>query len=1736
MHYGYDHPRSVDIDEIRELLRGYGSEESLLKELIQNAEDANATWIRFVLLEGEPGSPHPLLRHRGLCVINDGAFRPEHLAAMRRLRVGTKGRDTQAIGRFGKGLKSVFAICEAFFVVAATSREHGWNELHQCHFFNPRSGWRHELWDRHFATSQLAIRESMVARFQTELPATWLAVWLPLRHPEHLVDGEHSIAPIFRQERAAALNDQLGRNLDFSLRRLAPSLVTLRNLQRVEVADYTRGGAVTWRADRGSVRPTAPGECEPTPVRGKVTLVNGSSESDFVYFGLAGTEAGDRAESIRQQSDWPETLLLENDEPVDEKAKAVPHFGIFITSTQAAEGRLRVSWAVFLPVGQQPPGIQDVRCSDLGHELTVTIHGFGFLDPQRTKVDWLDSAFTPKERPTSRACLEWNKFLFEETALQRIPEVLAVAAAELKLSIRQIQQVVDAIRQTWLWHKFSQACCRRKRWVLRWNSSGREWCLVDAALPLRRLPYIDSFTELTAAIPQLAKFLDQNQVMQVGAPVASSGLLADSPTSLTADEIIAIVNGASRDSLPQESVEWLNQVLSEHAADTSFSDSLTDAIRDLRLIQVTRVRLGHEEEKQLSLAAWQVPNARVFQKNSDRNLLSALLRALPGFDCLLVDESGLPSWLPIRNINSLGPRDAAVLILGSTLGPPADRVGLAKALLSHVQEPVIRSAIRYLVHGRADHIEDAAWLLLPSDGTDAVWERLIQHLVPTPSWRVLARAWSGIFSANDLSELLIAPLNAEGAWAILSDATTEWLQKAFNDDWSENDLRRILEGLWHAGARNIALTKCLLRRLPIHALRSDVRSRTAIADADGSLERRYILDEPDFHAAIDDSLRPLWSEFLSANTVIERSEGPTVAAIQRELFTVLDADDRSVHELRWNYVLRRCLEDGSPERWARLILRGLETGHQHLGGIRSTMAATRWVPLAAGGAIEPQRIVDLPNLAEYLGRLTNPEVDGWATETALPEYVTKAASRRSLGEFFARGGDALNVLASWCADKAHWHLGVLAKYLPRDRSEFLRNAEGVGSLQSAALLAELIRNPGANDPDKWAALVWLTLEPAMCRPFSGDKASKRMQYGQVLGRTGNAVKKAVFNAYLMQAIQEGLSDLIPDLSFCSQTRDWLPASKLTWPSAGIEPQFQLCDDQAEILREEREKDLAPEGVDSDFAEVSNRLSSLPDFSAHAQTAVAFLRPFAEGSAGPEVVAALASVLGGNGTMLEFVRELLSRGSRQDPDDFLLDLIGENHAPMISRIRACRFIFEVVVGPTYQAVSLTGSTIEVRLTRDADTLLVGDLSHLWWRRYYDNRKDTECHLVRLRHIEDCESLSSPVDVFAKTIDSILFKVFCNGVRAACPTGISEFVARLHQGQTDLRRSQLYLLDGAESRILNLGLRTDPAFRGIVRDFDAAREASVQAEEMEPRAGHRASILREEATRRKRDAYNALEKLLNETGNPGQAALVTAIRRKMEQFQYTPESMLLELFQNADDACVELRQMRPGDAGNSDFDVHLDHRARELRIVHWGRPINQYLAPDFDGQSRGYHHDLAKMLTLSFSDKAVTRDDEPSSETGKFGLGFKTVFFVADEPEVLSGRLAFRIKGGFFPVTLTAAEIAQIRVSPKRERRGENRTPTVTILSINASWGVFSPSRIDLLPHQLWVCKKVTEKWPIRWVVADDVGLGKTIEAGLILWRIFHLKLVRRMLIMCPASLVTQWQKRMLDMFDIRLTAY
>ncbi|MFP7471975.1 SNF2-related protein [Niallia taxi] len=76
-----------------------------------------------------------------------------------------------------------------------------------------------------------------------------------------------------------------------------------------------------------------------------------------------------------------------------------------------------------------------------------------------------------------------------------------------------------------------------------------------------------------------------------------------------------------------------------------------------------------------------------------------------------------------------------------------------------------------------------------------------------------------------------------------------------------------------------------------------------------------------------------------------------------------------------------------------------------------------------------------------------------------------------------------------------------------------------------------------------------------------------------------------------------------------------------------------------------------------------------------------------------------------------------------------------------------------------------------------------------------------------------------------------------------------------------------------------------------------------------------------------------------------------------------------------------------------------------------------------------------------------------------------------------------------------------------------------------------SDLTPLPHQLEVAKKVIEDMNGKAILADEVGLGKTIEAGLILKEYMIRGLVKKVLILVPASLVTQWSIELNSKFFI-----
>ena len=82
--------------------------------------------------------------------------------------------------------------------------------------------------------------------------------------------------------------------------------------------------------------------------------------------------------------------------------------------------------------------------------------------------------------------------------------------------------------------------------------------------------------------------------------------------------------------------------------------------------------------------------------------------------------------------------------------------------------------------------------------------------------------------------------------------------------------------------------------------------------------------------------------------------------------------------------------------------------------------------------------------------------------------------------------------------------------------------------------------------------------------------------------------------------------------------------------------------------------------------------------------------------------------------------------------------------------------------------------------------------------------------------------------------------------------------------------------------------------------------------------------------------------------------------------------------------------------------------------------------------------------------------------------------------------------------------------------------------------FTGPRLNLIPHQLYVASEVARRSRPRVLLADEVGLGKTIEAGLILHHLILTGRVERCLILVPDSLVYQWFVEMLRKFQLTFT--
>jgi ATP-dependent helicase HepA len=186
----------------------------------------------------------------------------------------------------------------------------------------------------------------------------------------------------------------------------------------------------------------------------------------------------------------------------------------------------------------------------------------------------------------------------------------------------------------------------------------------------------------------------------------------------------------------------------------------------------------------------------------------------------------------------------------------------------------------------------------------------------------------------------------------------------------------------------------------------------------------------------------------------------------------------------------------------------------------------------------------------------------------------------------------------------------------------------------------------------------------------------------------------------------------------------------------------------------------------------------------------------------------------------------------------------------------------------------------------------------------------------------------------------------------------------------------------------------------------------------------------------------------------------------------------------------------------------------------------------GEMRQYSLSGAPLRRVRFqaADTIKTHDGrqlEVDSTEERAGM----IVYFCQGLEVPEAELADTISFSKPQDRLMASQVDELRTFDLRvetlERRAQMRRSPVR---------GFSGGRVDLLPHQMYIAHEVAGRLLPRVLLADEVGLGKTIEAALILHRLHLTGRAERVLILVPEALVHQWFVELYRRFNLRFSIY
>lgn len=1649
---------------------------SVLKEMVQNADDAGASTLRLAWCDPVSSPTHnELFARPGIAIFNDGPFTADNHHAFMQFSGGDKGGDTSKVGRFGIGRKSLFHWTEAIFFAGAdtTGPRFGfinpWADRYDGRLVDRMCG----TWT-HFEEEERTFLRRRFERWAAAATSGWLGLWLPARIPadasRRITDTCPDVGvvqlPAAAIERLAALMPQLG------------------HLRTVELAHVRSDGTTELYASLHRDGPTLgrpPGDDEARNGIGsrsqgigvgrvewsaRHTHTNGTA----TYWVSEKLENDGDLRRLRDHPSWPEEWRdTRTGDYTKQPAKADAHGAVTILRGEHAEPKLRIEWAIFLPLSGHQLGEELLLPPGARHAWSVLLHGYFFPDSGRREILGIGDGRSPEEGSVEWVRCRWNTSLRDKVTLPLLPGAVVSALATIEDG-DEIVAVVGALARTKLFAEHRLALTSMHQLVhgpdvARGRLAPVSWRAVAS-------PRVKGAT--AKVLQRVAAALAPGQTALVWSD--SPGLLRAEPRPWTGSELELLrgqLAAESKGSLPSDALTaWLEAFCQSPAASQ-------DPRARAALIVTCYRHVLHADRATLGSASWRVLAQRAAEGGT--TIIWTTAEAVEAYASLR-DETGellaerITALVLLQTNRPDGWRHDHLLALDEAV------LALATAGRSLATDRRARYARTTLLAGllkvapmpasvRDPKVADLAVLSCYSSAEQSC-QRSLNTIVARHD-RGLAFGGGGVHLPKLLSKRLSAAVAENGEVLLIEEKEIaevlglallgpETMIKALDDNPLAQNLAARLD-LFDAildprygGALTAAQATADQCRVLRHLLHGDFQSR---ADAKSPLMLGNAVQREICVALLgpERSWRVLAPECEAIRDKVAANllDKLAVARVTPEVLTELAREPGAKSAVETlsapaRQELARALVS-APLVWEVLPI------HETARG---------WVALTADG-IYYDGGVEIPHTLSDHVRLVRPAVDA--------DYDRALRQRLPLWTF-----DACVILALKLGLK-DVILQVLgrADYMPSsDTLASLRRSQwltaGSARYQGEAVLVgvdEALRTATKALPFTWTTFVFEReldagiLEAPGWRRWrehigsSGEDAARFIvREIAALGETQfEAMRFLSSGATISSAIEKAtqgdpfavwwrrLLELWPDLASshktlvegpCSPRRasrllaslpdTWpesaLPDSLMRWivylvTSLGKDPQARSgavarlrLPDANRLLRDAGTLTVAEAAPDEHRVHpsltelfASETLPQEDDEPVPADRVALeeWLRPWSDDAqASPALLGYFVApfALGPQREHQQLFRRFLPV---EDPETVFKRLLAATHGLWDIQVGAAKrmsYVFTCVSrGQDFRVRAITGATMAVPLAGGLDSVFVdvGEGRFLGSLQGQEARPD---RVVRLLRIGSETERAERHRLLAGAIAHILRRVFD---RRPVQPKLDALLSDQQHGGASVVAAHNMLLGTLVGSLKRLGVHKSHA--GLLAAIDRLESATHQLEEQRA-LGAGTTFEEQELLKRMRvqdTARTELRVLIQDPSTGAAAAILAALRKTIGDHQYRVDQVVFELFQNADDACAQ----------RALYEVQFPRRfvvsvgKGALTVRHWGRGIDRTWS--VADHKRGWNRDLYNMLSFGISDKG-------GADTGRFGMGFKSVFLVSDAPQVQSDTTAFSVLGGVLPM--------------------------------------------------------------------------------------------------------------------------